>query len=200
MKNGVGCFGGESVMRRRVHAMVGIKNLHGMMDESVMSIRRRTPHVGVRMVSRVGVRAVRGLIRVGHGKMRRRRTVSGVAGAAGRHVTAVGRGSAILRVGQFVVAVALHHGHAGGAVVILLRHIPVHLVVIVTVGVRVTAAATAIVAVVLHVVAGAVIAFDVTTARVRTKAHLVGTQRTTQGHAHRSTTAATTPRHLLTVT
>ena len=82
---------------------------------------------------------------------------------------------------------------------VFLRHAAVHLVIVVPVGFRVSGGS--VVAVVLHVVSRAVIAFDVaTSAVVRTKAHLVGAQRTTQSHANGATAAAATARHLLAIT
>ena len=65
-----------------------------------MSVGLRTAHVGVRMrmMSLVGVTAVGGLIRVGHGEVRWS-TRSSSAGSAG-HVTAICRRSAVLRVLQ----------------------------------------------------------------------------------------------------
>ena len=85
---------------------------------------------------------------------------------------------------------------------IFLRHISVHLVIVITVRIRIWGP---VMAVVLHVFAGPVIAFDVATpagtpGRVRTKAHLVGAQRTTQSHANWTTPTAATPRHILAVT
>ena len=144
----------------------------------------------VRVVSSVG-----GLIRVGHGEVRSA-AAAATATAAAAHVAAVW-----LRVLQFAVAVAVHHGHARGAVVVLLRHIGVHLVIVVSgVGISPAAAtpAAAVVAVVLHVVVpGAVIAFDVATTVVRTKAHLVRAQRTAQSHLYGTAPTAATPGHLL---